>query len=75
MEKDLQWIEVKEEDWYDEAVISRAGLLATCKLKLMTHQEARPTTHPTEQAVTCDVCHRSFRSESDMNTHKCSNER
>ena len=75
MKKDLQRIEVKEEDWYDEDVISRAGWRATCRLQLLTHQEARPITYPTEQAITCDVCHRSFRRESDRERHKRSDEK
>ena len=75
VKKDLQQIKVKEEEWYDEAVLSREGWRATCRLQLATQQEARPTTRPTEQAVTCDVCCRSFRRESDRKRHKCRDER
>ena len=74
--KDLRDIEVKEDEWYEEATRSRAGWRDTCRLGMERHTEAQVAqSSAAAREVECEVCSRKFRRESDKKRHKCLSER
>ena len=64
--RDLKDVEINEDEWYKEAVESRAGWRATCKLgvKLLTMRQTSQR-QAAARDVEYDVCKRKFRRESD----------
>ena len=56
-----------EGEWYDEATTSRAAWRASCGLGLESYREQMATepSIPVVRQVTCEVCSRTFRRESD----------
>ena len=78
VKKDLNVIEVEEDEWYAEATRSRAGWKTMCGLGLQRCGETQA--QAVERAcavreVECSVCSRKFRKESDKKRHKCLEER
>ena len=74
--KDLRDIEVKEDEWYEEATRSRAGWRDTCRLGMERHTEAQVAqSSAAAREVECEVCSRKFRRESEKKRHKCLSER
>ena len=75
--KDLSAIGVSEEEWYDEASVSRPRWRSMYKKGLenlimaSNNQEAQEC--PVNQ-IKCDECGRSFRRESNKKRHKCISE-
>ena len=76
--RDLKNIKVAEDVWYGEAVRSRAGWRAMCRLGIDNLAETRSQSFQREavsREVECEVCFRKFRRESDKKRHKCLSER
>ena len=72
---DLKLLGVPEGEWYREAC-SRDEWRVRCRSELVSEDpstDIRSASLPSR--VSCDVCHRTFRRESDKNRHKCIEER
>ena len=65
--RDLKDINMDEGEWCDEATTSRAAWRASCGLGLESYREQMATepSIPVVRQVTCEVCSRTFRRESD----------
>ena len=76
--KDLKDIEVDEDEWYEEAVRSRPGWRAMCRLGMENRAEVQAATQASgvvDRDVVWEECGRTFRRESDKKRHKCRSER
>ena len=58
--KDLAYIGVDENKWYEEATKSRAGWRALCHCGITAHQDEIQVPHgqPSANNVVCEVCSR-----------------
>ena len=66
MRRDIKDIEISEEEWYDEAVRSRAGWSTLCRDVLERWRERMGARAPMAvRDVMCEVCSRNFRRQSD----------
>ena len=74
LQQDLKFIDVAEADWYEE---SRVDWRALYHRGIEAHREVTQTAcgPSVVKTVTCTVCGRSFRRESDRKRHKCLDER
>ena len=76
MRRDFKDIEILEEEWYDEAVRSRAGWSTLCRDGLERWRERMGARAPVAvRDVMCEVCSRTFRRQSDKARHECIEER
>ena len=72
MRRDFKDIKVSEEEWYDEAVRSRARWSTLCRDGLERWGERMGTCAPVAvRDVMCEVCSRIFRRQSDKARHEC----
>ena len=74
--RDLRDIEVGEDEWFEEATLSRAGWREICREGVERHSEVSRVQAPAAaREVVCEVCSRTFSREGDKKRHKCLNER
>ena len=73
VQQDIKLIDVTETDWYEETTRSRAEWRALYHSGIEAHQEMTQAARSPSlvKNVTCTVCDRNFRRESDEKRHKC----
>ena len=78
--KDLKSIGVNEDEWYEDATLSRAGWRSIYRSAMeeeavSQQQSQRTSSRNSVGQVVCESCRRNFRRESDKARHKCLSER
>ena len=74
--QDLKDIGIDEDQWFNEAVKSRASWRGLCRRQLDEVHDGWIAELPHhENVVSCEICSRCFRRESDKKRHKCLVER
>ena len=72
MKRNSKDIKVSEEEWYNEAVRSKAGWSTLCRNSLKRWRERMRARAPVAvRDVMCEVCSRTYRRQGDKARQKC----